>query len=144
MKIPIEETRNCLHFRLRRITRLISRHFDQALRPLGLSVAHFNILAALAQLGPIPVTKLAKVLGLERSAVARNLKLIARDGLVLLSEGEDRRTLVAEISRLGRKKLDQALPNWKRAQDHLIAKVGASKVARALETLAKLRAALKE
>lgn len=144
MKTRIEETRDCLHFRLRRITRLLTRHYDQVFRQLGLRVTQFNILAVLSQTGPVPVTKLADLIGLERSALARNLKLIAREGFVLLYEGEDRRTLVAEIAPAGRRKLTQALPVWKRAQDRLLAQLGSAESARLTAALAKLRAALKD
>src|SRR6516225_1728379 len=50
--------------------------YDDVLRPLGLRVTQFNLLAVLTQTGPIAITALADLMGMERSALARNLKPI--------------------------------------------------------------------
>lgn len=139
LKTRIEETQTCLYFRFGRTVRLLNRHYDKVLRPIGLRVAQFNILAALAQSGPISVTKLANLIGIERSALARNLKSIARRRWVRLYEGEDRRMLVAEITPAGTNKLTRALPNWKTAQSELVAGLGSAQTTRLLEQLSKIR-----
>jgi DNA-binding MarR family transcriptional regulator len=138
----IEKTQGCLNFQLRRTSRLVSRYYDDALRPLGLRITQFNILAVLAQSGPISLTHLAKVLGTERSALARNLKPIARKGLVKLVHGEDRRTRMAELAFPGKRKLDEALPIWNRAQNKLVAKLGPDQTALLIQVLSSIRGAL--
>src|SRR6516165_11727629 len=125
LAIPIEQTRSCLNLHLRRVSRQLSRHYDDALRPVGLRITQFTILAVLAQTGPISVTDLAQWLGMERSALARGLKPVARKRFVTVSQGHDKRTRLAEITRAGRRKLDDALPGWNRAQSDLIFKLGA-------------------
>ena len=114
---------------LRSTARLVSRHYDDFLRPVGLSAAQFNILAVLAQRGPSSLTDLANVLDMERSALARNLKPLTRKGFVVLSYGEDRRRRVTEVTRAGRRKLQAALPEWNRAQTELRAKLGPDQAA---------------
>jgi len=138
----IEKTRACLNFQLRRTSRQVSRYYDEALRPLGLRVSQFNILAIIAQTGPISVSDLANKLGMERSALARNLKLIARDSFVAVSHGDDRRMRLARLSAVGKRKLDEALPIWNRAQEDLVAKLGPEQAALLTDVLAKLRTAI--
>jgi DNA-binding MarR family transcriptional regulator len=133
-----------LNFNLRRTSRLVGRHYDNALRPLGLRITQFNILAVLAQAGPTSATQLAHVLGMERSALARNLKPIARKGFVLVYQGGDKRTRLAELSRMGKRKLDEALPKWNRAQNELVAKLGPEQTDLLIQVLSKMRAVLKD
>lgn len=138
----IEKTQRCLNFQLRRISRPISRYYDDALRPLGLRITQFNILAVLAQSGPISLTNLATLLGMERSALARNLKPVARKGLVKLAHGEDRRTRMVELASPGKRKLIEALPSWTGAQNKLVAKLGPDQTALLIQVLSSIRYAL--
>lgn len=144
MRIQIEKTGECLNFQLRRTSRLVSRHYDDALRPLGLRSNQFTILAVLAQRGPISLTKLADLLEMERSALARNLKPIARKGFVVVSQGTDRRTRSAQLAPAGKRKLGKAWPTWHRAQSELVANVGHNQAAFLMRALSKVRTTLKQ
>ncbi len=84
------------------------------------------MLAALAQTGPIPLTKLASLLVVERSALARNLKPLERSGFVSTYAGDDKRVRMAKITRSGRAKLRKALPYWGKAQARLAQELGSS------------------
>jgi len=141
---PIKKTQGCLNFQLRRTSRQVSRYYDDALRPIGLRISQFNILAMLAQTGPLSVSDLANRLGMERSALARNLKPIAREGLVVVSHGDDRRTRLAKLAPAGTRKLRQALPTWNRAQDKLVAKLGSRQAAVLVEVLSRMRKVLSD
>jgi DNA-binding MarR family transcriptional regulator len=140
--VPIDRTQGCLNFQLRRTSRLLGRYYDDALRPIGLRITQFNILAVLAQMGPITITALAEVLGLERSALARNLKPITRKRFVILSTGSDKRTRIAKLAHGGKLKLDEALPKWDYAQRQLVQNLGHSRAAALGRTLSKIRTAL--
>src|SRR5215475_1020248 len=122
--IAINKTRGCLNFQLRRTSRLLTRYYDDALRPLGLRITQFNILAVLAQTGPITITALADFIGLERSALARNLMPIARKRFVTIVPGKDKRTRTVKLAAAGRRKLKETLPRWDQAQIELVEKVG--------------------
>jgi DNA-binding MarR family transcriptional regulator len=142
LAIPIEQTRGCLNLHLRRVSRQVSRHYDDALRPAGLRITQFTILAVLAQTGRISVTDLSNMLGMERSALARGLKPVARKRFVAVSQGHDKRTRLAEITRAGTRKLNDALPRWKQAQSELTRKLGPDQTALLIGVLASLRRAL--
>ena len=78
-------------------------------------------IATLIQTGPIPATRLADFLGLERTTLTRNLRPLVRDGLVRVDEGEDRRVRKAAITPAGEEAARRAFPFWKKAQDAALA-----------------------
>lgn len=93
------------------------------------------MLAALAQTGPIPLTKLSSILGVERSALARNLKPLVRSGFVSTYTGDDKRVRMAKISRSGNAKLKKALPYWGKAQARLAQELGSDDVSQLVAML---------
>src|SRR6478735_2985511 len=73
----------CVGVRVSRLHRTIARRFEQALRPLGLSLPQLEVLAHLTAIGsPLAPRVLADWLGVERSTMSRNLATLERDGLV--------------------------------------------------------------
>ena len=136
--IAINKTRGCLNFQLRRTSRLLARYYDDALRPFGLRITQFNILAVLAQTGPITITALADFVGLERSALARNLKPIARKQFVTIVPGKDKRTRTVKLASAGRRKLKETLPRWDQAQTKLVEKVGRDDASALLRAVGKV------
>jgi DNA-binding MarR family transcriptional regulator len=142
--VPIEKTQGCLNFQLRRTSRLLGRYYDDALRHLGLRITQFNLLAVLAQTGPIAITALAELVGMERSALARNLKPIERRKLVTVIPGKDKRTRTVTLAPAGRRKLEEALPKWDQAQTQLIRKMKPDRASGLVQALAKIRTAIGE
>ena len=141
--VPIEKTQGCLNFQLRRTSRLLGLYYDDALRHLGLRITQFNLLAVLAQTGPIAITALAELVGMERSALARNLKPIERRKLVTVIPGKDKRTRTVTLAPAGRRKLEEALPEWDQAQTQVIRKMP-DRALGLVQALAKVRAAIGE
>ena len=142
--VPIEKTQGCLNFQLRRTSRLLGRYYDDALRHLGLRITQFNLLAVLAQTGPIAITALAELVGMERSALARNLKPIERRKLVTVTPGKDKRTRTVTLAPAGRRKLEEALPKWEQTQTQLIRKMKPDGASGLVQALAKVRTAIGE
>ena len=87
------------------------------MRGAGVRGTQFTLLATLIQTGPLPTTRLADLLGLERTTLTRNLRPLVRDGLVRIDEGEDRRVRQAAITAAGEEAARRAFPFWKTAQD---------------------------
>ena len=63
-------------------TRLVTRHYDRALAPVGLSTNGYSILARLGRLGPLPLGALAARLGIDRSTLSREIAPLVAAGLV--------------------------------------------------------------
>ena len=101
---------------LRRTARAVTQHYEEALAPSGLRATQFPILVALASAGPLPVTRLADALGLDRTTLTRNIRALVDRGLIAVADGEDRRTRVVALTARGRRSLAEALALWEEAQ----------------------------
>jgi DNA-binding MarR family transcriptional regulator len=109
--------RECACSAARRASRAITQHYDAQLRSSGLRVTQFTLLATLAQTGPMPMTRLAAFLGLERTTLTRNLKPLLRDKLVEPRDEKDARVRRMAITPRGETVAREAFPLWKKAQD---------------------------
>jgi len=127
-KTPIETfmgmLENCMCLRLRMATRLLTQFYDESLRSSGLRATQLSILVTLAVVGKAPVNLLAKRLVMDRTTLGQNLKPLQSRGFLEISKGEDRRTRVIILTKLGLEAVDQALPMWERAQAVAIKKIG--------------------
>jgi DNA-binding MarR family transcriptional regulator len=112
----------CLAVRARRMNRLITRIYDDALRPFGLTIAQGNLLVAIGNLGPTTAAVIGRRLDLEKSTVSRNLKLLADKGWI--TRGRD-----IELTAGGRKLIERTFPVWEAAQDEVKARLGAGALA---------------
>ena len=124
MKIDTKDPANCLCLNLRRAARSLTRSYDAALAPCGLTTGQFSTLLVLKQMGPSPVSAIAKAMDVERSALTRNLTVMAKNGLIERIEGEDRREKIVSLSTVGLERLKRGQPLWKRAQKGAVAQLG--------------------
>jgi DNA-binding MarR family transcriptional regulator len=110
------DCRRCVCSGLRRAARLITQHFDRLLRPTGLRPTQFTLLATLLQTGPLPMNRLARHLGMDRTTLTRNLAPLAAKGWLVVEEDEDRRVRSVSITANGTATARSALPLWRKAQ----------------------------
>lgn len=130
--------RTCANRHLRHAARVVTRAYDRVLAPTGLKSTQFGLLIATARMGPSSITELADILGLERSTLSRNLKVMEKEGLMrILPEGY-KRTRRVEVTPEGRERLEQALPYWKRAQGAIVQKLGSERFLELRDLLADL------
>ena len=102
----------CLAFRVRRLNRRVTRLYDAALRPFGLTIAQFNMLVALGLGLDLKASDLSRALDLEKSTVSRNLKrLIERRWVRPVDEAR-----VLRLTAAGQRLVRRALPAWRQAQ----------------------------
>jgi len=113
--------RECVCAAARHRSRELTRAFEKAMRGSGVRGAQFTLLATLVQIGPLPTTRLADFLGLERTTLTRNLGPLVRNGLVRIDEADDRRVHKVAITPKGEEAARRAFPFWKRAQDAALA-----------------------
>jgi DNA-binding MarR family transcriptional regulator len=113
------EFRDCAHCvcaGVRRAARVVTRPFERHMRGSGLRGTQFSILAALINGGPVPVGRLARRLGVERTTLTRNLAPLAREGWIEISGQGDARVRRVAITPRGRATARRALPAWRAAQ----------------------------
>ena len=125
----------CTCFAARRAARAITQHYDRHLRPTGLRTTQFTLLTVLALGGPLPLTRAADRLGMERTTLTRNLRPLLARGLVTEEASGDRRVRTLAITRPGIAAARAALPRWREAQGSMTRHVRPAAV-RALSTAA--------
>ena len=113
----LRATRDCACLAARRHARLLTRRFDEHLRPHGLRSTQFSVLAALQQTGDVALGELAERLGLERTTLTRSVGILEDRGWVTTIPDADARKRRLTIAPAGRDRLMRALPAWQRAQE---------------------------
>ncbi len=119
-----EMTSNCLLTRTRRLSRLVTNTYDQALRPFGINAPQFSLLVLIAKFGPASRAEIGRANYQDRSTLTRNLALLLAEGWVRELETEGGRSRPIEISPKGRKLLSSAAPAWRQAQTEAQALIG--------------------
>ena len=123
-KVAEEEGRACACGNLRKAARAVTQLFDEALRPAGLRATQFGILGATMVMGPVTVTKLAEVTVTDRTTLTRNLRLLAKKGLIRIQTGNDRREREVTLTDRGREALAKGYPFWQKAQTRVVKGLG--------------------
>ncbi len=130
----------CLALHARMTARLLSRAYEAALRPVGLKVPQFGILATVAHGANPSETALAEQLGLERTTLVRNLKVLAEKGWIEPVAGEGR-SLRHQLTPAGRATLEAAVPLWREAQRAIESRLPEGEAETARQAMRSLRKA---
>ena len=115
---------SCANLNIRRASRQIGQFFDEQMRESQVRPTQFSLLAMINSLGPASVTEIADALGMERTTLTRNLKLLERDRLVEQTRGEDARVHLYSLSQLGREGLSESRPHWEASQSKFLSRFG--------------------
>jgi len=115
-QIAINEVRRCACATIRRTDRVLTQFYDEILAPSGLYITQFTLLATLSQAAPVTIKRLAGILVMDRTTLTRNLEVLAKQHLVRIEEGEDRRTRLVHLAQEGEQALGRAWPLWQEAQ----------------------------
>jgi DNA-binding MarR family transcriptional regulator len=111
-----QECAGCVCAGVRRAARALTRHYERHMRGTGLRGAQFSTLVALARGGPVPIGRLAKQLGVERTTLTRNLKPLEKKHWIKISGDADGRVRFVAITAKGKAVAQAALPHWRAAQ----------------------------
>jgi DNA-binding MarR family transcriptional regulator len=114
----------CALFNLRRATRTVTQLFDEILRPTGLKGTQYSMLRAIGGVEPVPISALGEAMGMDRTTVTRNVRVLERLRLVVVEAGTDRRTRLLRLSVTGRRAVEAAKPYWEEAQEAVVRGLG--------------------
>jgi DNA-binding MarR family transcriptional regulator len=121
----ISDCMSCLCVASRQAARAVTTVYDRRLRPHGVRVTQFTILANLILRGPTALSALANALGLERTTLTRNLALLEDKGWIAIRSGDtDSRSRIISVTKEGRALVNTAFPDWRRAQEQVSAAFG--------------------
>ncbi len=135
---------NCINMRMRRVGRALSDFYNAVMEPSGLHGNQFLLLVPIYFQPGITINQLAKWADLDRTTLARNLKLLEEREIITLSPGKDQRTRKIQLTELGHQKLMEALPLWEKAQQQIVDSLGKEQVAQLFGCLDQLEALFSE
>jgi len=114
----------CACQNLRRLTRIVTRLYDQELRKSGLEITHFGLLTALAATGEASQKRLSEGFAMDSTTLTRTLALLRKQGWVCVRPGKDRRERRFRLTPAGQRQLTEAQPHWERAEHKLRQQLG--------------------
>ncbi len=114
----------CACQNLRRVTRVVTRIYDEELRKAGLEVTQFGLLTALAATEEANQKRLSAGFAMDSTTLTRTLGLMLRQGWVRVKRGNDRRERLFRLTQAGRRKMAEAQRHWERAEQRLRTKLG--------------------
>jgi DNA-binding MarR family transcriptional regulator len=130
----------CLGFKARLLSRVITAAYDEALAKVGLKVSQFSVLNAIANREETRPAELAKFLAMDESTLSRNVaRMCARGWLRLEPGGGDRRSHQITVTEKGMALLRKSYPAWQKAQDQVANQLGPDGVTALKSVLKKLR-----
>lgn len=123
------EDEACICGGLRRAARALTRRYDDALSPVGLTVTQFSILRTLDRLDGPSLAGLAEATAHEKSALWRLLRPLVRQGLVAVQTPAGGRGQRLSTTGAGQARLAAALPHWRAVQTHVADTMGGREAA---------------
>jgi len=106
------------------VTRVVTQLYDDCLRPSGLRVTQFSILAMIARLGEASLKQLEKELAIDQTTLTRSLVLLERDDVIERASHPDGRIKAMRLTANGRRTLEVARPLWVQAQGKVLRELG--------------------
>jgi DNA-binding MarR family transcriptional regulator len=133
---PTSALTSCNCFAIRQAARHVTKLYERHLADVQLTSAQFSILGALGEGGAMTMADLSSLLVMDRTTLLRAMKPLQREDLLKsTSSPADPRQLVFSLSPAGARKLRQALPLWRKAQEEFEAEVGEGEAARLRRSL---------
>lgn len=114
----------CMCANIRRAARAITQRYDEALRPLGLTITQFTILQALSLAGDITQGRLGEILAMDSTTLTRTLGVMNRQRWIAKIYGVDRRERRLRLTRVGKSEFNRAVSYWQKSQETLRVQLG--------------------
>ena len=124
MKNSSTPTLPCMCANVRRAARAFTQRYDEALRPLGLTITQFTILQALSLAGEPTQGELGEMLAMDSTTLTRTLAIMEGHGWIAKKYGTDRRERRLRLTRAGESEFSRAVPYWRSAQETLCKRLG--------------------
>jgi DNA-binding MarR family transcriptional regulator len=120
------------------VSRAVTQLYDDILRPSGLRVTQFSILATIAQAGEANLRQLEDTLAIDQTTLTRSVGLLERESLIERVPHSDGRIKAMRLTAKGHKALEVARPLWAHAQAKILRELGPNAWADAQRRLAHL------
>lgn len=114
----------CLAVRVRRLGRVITRVYDAALAPHGVTIAQLNLLTAIVAADGARPTDLVRILDVEKSTLSRDLQRMEHLGWIRFDPRQSGRGRSISLTPAGTRLLLQIRPAWEKAQETARSQLG--------------------
>ena len=115
----------CICAALRKASRAVTKKYDEYLKPSGLRITQYSMLANIQRNQGITITELGNIMVMDQTTVTRNLQLLEKLGYISIAvTSEDQRVKSIRISKQGQQKFKAAEPLWNEAQQEMQREVG--------------------
>jgi len=121
---------SCACTRVRTAARLMTRTYDEALRPSGLSAAQLAILAAVDVGEATSIAELSRQLAMDRTTLSRNLRPLEKAHWIRLGAEGWKRSKTVHVTSEGRQRLARATALWETTQATFLKRFGKADWAR--------------
>jgi DNA-binding MarR family transcriptional regulator len=129
-----------LSYRLSQLSNKLNRQATAILaRVSGLTVGQWRVIALLATHSELNGTRLGEATGMDRGQLSRTLFGLEQSGLIATRRpADDRRLVLAQLTRKGRTLYDATLPHMRARQRHLLASLAPAERATVFAIIDKL------
>jgi DNA-binding MarR family transcriptional regulator len=115
-QLATEAVSSCIATRLRLATRVITKVYEDALRPFGLTASQMSLLAVAAGRGIIQQAEVSGLLQMDNSTLSRNLDRMRGNGWLEQVPGADARVHSHRLTDSGKALFERVMPAWRVAQ----------------------------
>ena len=114
---PVHSPCYCINYR--RAANTLTKYYDAAFAPIGLTGSQFFLLNSIQQLGSCNKSELAQYTSLDRTTIIRNLNTLEKKALVEPAPGASRRSSAIQLSETGRNAFTSGLGIWQKLQEEV-------------------------
>src|SRR5260370_28811495 len=108
----------CACQNLRRLTRLITRMYDQELRKADIEITQFGLLTALGTVGEANQKALSAGFAMDSTTLTPTLALLRKQGSIHLNPGTHNRQRIFRLTTPRNRQNAAAQPHWEVAERH--------------------------
>ena len=130
----------CVGGCVRKLNRMVTSIYDEALAGAGLKTSQFSVLVAVTNRKQARPAELTELLQMDESTLSRNVERMCARGWLRLVRENDRRSHLIELTDKGQALISKCLPSLQRAQAEVSKRLGTGTVAELRSALRKLSA----
>jgi DNA-binding MarR family transcriptional regulator len=118
--------KQCCCFNMRKVMRAVTQFYDRYLESSGIRSTQFTLLVELASTSAKTLTEIAENLVMDRTTLTRNLKPLAKMGLITIVSTMDKRSKAYALTDQGKELVAKCVPLWQSAQSSIIGGIGSA------------------
>lgn len=128
-------SRRCLSNNINRTARIVTRIFDGESRQRGYLTTQIQTLYRVAYWEPVSINDLAKKADMDRTTAVRNCRVLEKEGLITIKQGDDRRFRMVRLTEKGWDTVNRSYAVWREQQAAIERKLGKEHIGDLVEML---------